>query len=153
MHTTAEFLDAAKAAHGIPSDFALSKALEVPPSGISNYRNGRSLPDTKVAIRLADLLGGDEMRPYVVACVEWERAQRAHNEQEEAMWEVVAAKFRTAARKITSYAKAALWLVTVALLSLFFGGGPDGGAMASELTPQPSPVVAAADPLCIMSNY
>lgn len=149
MHTTLEFLDAVKAAHNIPSDYALAQQLEVTRSAVSAYRTKGALLDTKVALRVADLLGID--RPYVVACVEWERAQRAGNEQEEAMWEIVAAKFKAAARKLTSVAKAALWLATVALLSLFFGGGPNGGAMAAELS-QPSSTVQVADRLCIMSN-
>jgi len=152
MHTTVQLLDAAKARLGV-TDYRLSKLLEVSTSAIPNYRAGRSVLNTEVAIRLADLLADSlgmdqrESRAYVVACAEWERAQRAGNEQEEAMWELVAGKFTAAAKKLATQAKAAAVLIAVGLFSLLFSGTPDGGAMASELAPSPS--VQAAQGPCV----
>lgn len=146
MLTTNEFLDAVKAKHGIASDYKLGQFLELSENAVSHYRKGRSLFDTSVSLKVADALGID--RAFVVACVEHERAERAGKDQEAAMWEIVAGKFiAAAARKLN---KAAAIFVAV-LLSMFLGGGPDGGAQAHEVA-APSPVVATGNQLCIMSN-
>lgn len=135
MLTTNEFLDAVKARHGIPSDYKLGLVLGLTDAAVSHYRKGRSLLDDKVAVKVAELLGVDA--GYVVACVHSERAARSGEEDMAAMWEIVAGKFKAAARKLASFAKAAAVLLMVALFAGFWGGGPDGGALASELAPAP----------------
>lgn len=53
---TAEYLDAAKAALNIESDYALAQRLSVTRTTISLYRSGKSWPDAYACIRLAIIL-------------------------------------------------------------------------------------------------
>src|SRR5437016_3539868 len=68
---TAQYLDAAKRALGIGSDYALAKHLKTSTSRIGNWRAGRSLPNSATAVQLAEILGVDELR--VIADIELER--------------------------------------------------------------------------------
>ena len=54
---TIEYLDAAKRALGVESDYALAKKLQMRASSISNYRAGRSHMDDEVAGKVAAVLG------------------------------------------------------------------------------------------------
>lgn len=54
---SAEYLDAIRRRHKLPSDYAVSKLLGVGVSRISNYRNGRANMDDGIAPRVAELLG------------------------------------------------------------------------------------------------
>jgi hypothetical protein len=55
-NTTTDLMDAVKEAAGIKSDYALSKLLDLEPSGISNYRHGRSQASDEIAFKMAGLL-------------------------------------------------------------------------------------------------
>lgn len=50
---TLEYLDAAKAALNITSDYELAKRLDVSKQAISNYRKGNNHPDSVMAFKLA----------------------------------------------------------------------------------------------------
>jgi hypothetical protein len=54
---TLEYLDAAKRALGVDSDYALAKRLNMRPSSISNYRSGRSSMDDDVCAKVAAAIG------------------------------------------------------------------------------------------------
>ncbi|MBV8635554.1 MAG: helix-turn-helix domain-containing protein [Burkholderiaceae bacterium] len=71
--STLDYLDEAKAKHGLPSDYALSKALGLTTSAISNYRAGRSRIDDDVALKLANLTGRNPLE--VIAAANMERAK------------------------------------------------------------------------------
>ena len=133
MQTTVQLLDAVKAAKGISSDYALAPVLGMTRGAVSNYRQGTRVMDDVAAMKVADALGVDPA--YVVACVHAERAVKEGDDARAAMWEIVAGKFQAAARRVAAFARAAAVLVMAVLLSLFVGGGPDGGAVASPLQP------------------
>src|SRR5258708_481107 len=89
-HTCRDLLDEIKRKHGLRSDYALAKHLEVRVQLISNYRNRRSFPDEVMACRLADELGLP--RGYVLACVAAERADRAEKDDLADTWRALAKK-------------------------------------------------------------
>jgi hypothetical protein len=84
MNTTCDFLDAIKARHGVPSDYALAKTLGVTQQMISRYRTGRDFLSDSVAIQVAKLL---ELEPAVIiAAVHCERAKKP---DEKAVWNTI----------------------------------------------------------------
>lgn len=84
MKTTIEFLDAVKEKHGIPSDYALAKALKVSKQTISGYRYGKSFFDDAHALMVAELL---DLEPaYVMACA---HAERAKKDDEKRAWQTI----------------------------------------------------------------
>mgnify|MGYP001595360811 CR=1 FL=1 len=82
--TTVEFLDAIKAKHHLPSDYALAKILDVHRQVISRYRHGGTF-DEEMAIKVGNLL--DIPGGYVNACVMAERTKRPEVRE---MWQQVA---------------------------------------------------------------
>lgn len=54
-----DYLDAIKARHQLPSDYAAAKALGVTRTSVSRYRNGSDTFADTVAIRVAELLDMD----------------------------------------------------------------------------------------------
>lgn len=74
MRTTNQLLDQVKQQKKLPSDYALAKLLQVTSSRIGNYRSGRSTMDVDLAIKVADILGEDQVK--IVAMLEEERAIR-----------------------------------------------------------------------------
>lgn len=84
LKTTIDFMDAVKARHGIKSDYELSKALGVSQQTISHYRNRGSAMDTKMAVKVAELLALDPLE--VIAAAEIERAERAKDEKAKGFW-------------------------------------------------------------------
>lgn len=124
MTTTVEFLDAIKARHGLPSDYALAAKLGTTRSCISNYRSRRSHLDDSTAIHVANLL---EMEAgYVMACA---HAERAKSDAERTAWKSIMQKLGGAA----------------ALVLIGLGG-------LSAPSPAHAAPVQATDGLCIMSN-
>ncbi|MBN9357525.1 MAG: helix-turn-helix domain-containing protein [Herbaspirillum huttiense] len=85
--STLDFLDEAKAKNGLPSDYALSKALGLTTSAISNYRSGRSRIDDEVALKLAGLTGRNPLE--VIAAANMERAKTP---EMRALWESLLTK-------------------------------------------------------------
>lgn len=59
MKTTAEYLDAIKARHHLPSDYAVAKMLGITRAAVSRYRNNEGTFDDPVSIRAAELLDLD----------------------------------------------------------------------------------------------
>lgn len=99
--TTLDFLDAAKKKLGIESDYALSKALGLTTSAISNYRSGRSRMDAKVALKVAKAAGIDPIVP--MAAVE---AERAKDPEVRAVWESLLEKISKGFNDLLSHVSA-----------------------------------------------
>lgn len=77
MKTTIEWLDAARAASEIQSDYALAKALGITRGALSSLRNGRThLADT-TAVRIAELAGVDPLAVIASAHIEREAKRPA----------------------------------------------------------------------------
>lgn len=83
--TTVDFLDALKARHHLPSDYALAKILGITRSAVSCYRSGKVALGEEMALKVAELL---ETEPgYVLARIAEERTKRP---QVKAAWRKVA---------------------------------------------------------------
>lgn len=116
MLSTNQLLDRAKELHGIPSDYKLAQVLGVAKSAVNNYRVCRSHPDDRVVARLAELT---ELDAGDIAV--WMQFERARDDQARALWRKIAERLQQGA------------VAAAVILSLgFWGGGPDGGAMAAE---------------------
>lgn len=87
MKTTCELLDAVKARHNVPSDYALAKKLEVTQQEVSKYRTGKATLGDSTAIRLAQLL---EIDPGIVLLTV--HAERAKKDDEKAAWTAIIEK-------------------------------------------------------------
>lgn len=81
MNTTLDFLDAVKAKHGIPSDYALAPVLGVTRSAVSKYRNKLDYLSDEKALLVANLL--EINSGIVLAAV---HAERSKSDQEKAAW-------------------------------------------------------------------
>ena len=108
MRTTVEYLDALRARHNLPSDYALSKLLNLTRSAVSSYRTGRTYFDDETAMRVAELLDLDPA--HVLSII---AAERTKSEKVKKAWQRAAA----------ATAALALAAVQVALT------GSDGGAL------------------------
>lgn len=132
MNTT-DLLHAVRAAHGLPSNYALARFLDVRETTLWRWSSGRNTPDDPTAARLAELAGLDP--DSVVAAM---HAERAQTEAERARWHRIADRLKGFAAGV--------------LAALFFGigGPPNGGAHASAAA---FPVAPATVPsLLIMST-
>jgi plasmid maintenance system antidote protein VapI len=87
MRTTLEFLDAIKARHSVPSDYALAKFLGVSRQAVGHYRNTRDYLGPDVAVRVAKLLDLDPA--YVLICTQ---AERERSESARPVWQGLAAR-------------------------------------------------------------
>lgn len=92
MTTTCDFLDAIKARHGLPSDYALAAKIGITRSSVSRLRNHKDTLGDSTAIKVAELLEIDA--GYVAACAHAERAKRA---DEKALWQSIMQKLGSAA--------------------------------------------------------
>jgi hypothetical protein len=82
------WLDQVRQAHGLTSDYQLSKLLAVGSSRIGNYRSGRSEFDEDMASRVGQALG---VHPaHVLATV---RAGKARTDKAREVWESIAKQF------------------------------------------------------------
>jgi len=54
---TSELLDEVKKKLGVSSDYALCKALDIPTGKMSDYRNGKRVPDNYACFKFAEVLG------------------------------------------------------------------------------------------------
>jgi Phage related protein/Helix-turn-helix len=88
MKTTVQFLDAVKAKHNLPSDYALAKILGITRSGVSKFRVGKDYLGEDTAIKVAELLDLDP--GYVMVCI---ASERAKNPQVKAAWKYTAQLF------------------------------------------------------------
>lgn len=87
MLSTLDLLDRAKSATGGASDYRIAQLLGVTRGAVSNYRNGVTVPENPIAMRLADLCGLDPVE--VVASVNLERAK---SETDRELWEMILAR-------------------------------------------------------------
>ncbi|MBD1410261.1 DUF3693 domain-containing protein [Burkholderia contaminans] len=101
MKTTAQWLDALKERLGLPSDYAVAKALGVTRGAVSHYRTGRSAFDDVTAVRAAELLGMDPA--VMLASVQYERAK---NEDVREAWASLLEKFSEGFRTLVLRANA-----------------------------------------------
>lgn len=136
MLTTAKLIEAAKAKHGMPSNYRLARVLGISDNTMVNWAKGHTYPDDINTIRLAALGGFDPAE--ALAAVAAERA--GSNAETRKVWETVAKRSR-----------AAVAAFMAVILSMFIGGGPDGGAYASEVN-RPALHASTGDRLCIMST-
>lgn len=77
-----ELIEKAKEKAGLPSDYALAKAMAIERQVISQWKGGKRHPSNEEAVQLATLAGLDEMR--VIAEIE---LRTAKNEKKRAFWE------------------------------------------------------------------
>ncbi len=84
LKTIDRYLDAAKARHKLPSDYALAKKLKVGASHISNYRSGRSHPDDAMAVHLARLLDIGPLE--IIAAAHYHRASKLGDSEGMRLW-------------------------------------------------------------------
>ncbi len=114
MLTTVELLAAARAAHGIPSNYRLARVLNVSDKSIQRWNTGKNTPDDAMASRLAEMAGLDP--DSVVAAM---HAERAVTEAERARWQRIAHRLQAVAACV--------------ILSLVgFGASPDARATGSH---------------------
>jgi transcriptional regulator with XRE-family HTH domain len=86
---TAQYLDAAKKALQITSDYALAQRLGIYHSNVSNWRAGRNFPDRAMCRELAGIVGVEPVQ--LIADVELERAIKHRNAEERKLWERIRA--------------------------------------------------------------
>ncbi len=88
MKSTVEYLEAVKEAAGLPSDYALAKALGVSHTSIIAYRNGRSALGIETSMKVGELLGIDGHAVYAQGQIE-----RAKNAEVTEFWRAISEKF------------------------------------------------------------
>lgn len=116
MLTTAALISAAKLHAGIPSNYKLARALDVPEKTVSRWNAGHNLPDDENAAKLAQLAGLDA--GVVVASI---RAQRSDAPHMREFWEHIAQRLQGAGAVVVAFG-------ICAVLSLWTSGVPDAGA-------------------------
>lgn len=62
MSYVTELMDKVKAAHNIPSDYALAKKLGVGRAAVSKWRLEKGIPEWDTVFQLADLLQLDDQK-------------------------------------------------------------------------------------------
>jgi hypothetical protein len=85
-------LDRAKLIHKLPSDYKLALVMGVGHASLKNYRDGKTLPDSRVITKICELTGDDPM--ILAAEIECERAKTAEAKN---LWAGVAARLALAA--------------------------------------------------------
>jgi transcriptional regulator with XRE-family HTH domain len=84
MQTTLDYLNAAKQALGIDSDYALAKWLGVTKQSASNWKNGKNIIDDYAAAKIADALGLDPLE--VIAVANMERSEQKQEKERRDYW-------------------------------------------------------------------
>jgi len=85
MKKISDYLDAARTAQNLPSDYALANYLGLTKQAVSRYRNNKGAFDLDVAWRVADAIGCDPAE--VVAACEFQRANCAHDVARAKLWQ------------------------------------------------------------------
>src|SRR6266568_3855466 len=67
MKSTVQFLDAVRVRHGLTSDYQLAKFLRARQQTISRYRNGQSMMDEAMCLKIAAALSLDDPGEVLVA--------------------------------------------------------------------------------------
>src|SRR6266700_741173 len=86
MKSTVQFLDAVRVRHGLTSDYQLAKFLRARQQTISRYRNGQSMMDEEMCLKIAAALSLDDPGEVLVA-IAHEREKRPEVKR---AWERVA---------------------------------------------------------------
>lgn len=92
MRTTVDFLDAVKARHSLPSDYALAPYLGITRAQVSRLRNQKDYLGDSTALTVAKLL---ELDPAEVVAAA--HAERAKTPDKKAMWESIMERLGRAA--------------------------------------------------------
>lgn len=85
MKTTLDYIEDAKKALGIDSDYAIAKWLGTTRQTLNNWRKGRQILDDYSALKIAEALGVPQLQIIAQA-----NAEREKDTQRKAFWERVA---------------------------------------------------------------
>lgn len=111
MRTIDQVLDKAQRVQKVRSDYKLGLCLGIGQSSLSNYRNGKSLPDEKVCMKLADAMGEDP------GCLTVEMyAQRAKDDETRDLWLSIAKRLQSGFANVQMMAYLAIFLVAACAL-------------------------------------
>lgn len=88
MKTTVEYLDDIKQRLGLPSDYALAKALGITRESVSQLRNGKTSMGIETAMKAGEFLRVDGHRVYADSQIE-----RARKPEIREFWLSVSEKF------------------------------------------------------------
>jgi plasmid maintenance system antidote protein VapI len=89
LKSTIDFLDDAKVALGLASDYSLAKTIGIPPSQITRFRSGKRGLSSYAAMRLGEILGHDPMELLATNEAELEK-----DEERKEQWEIWAKKLQ-----------------------------------------------------------
>ena len=89
MRTISDVLDRAKKVQKVTSDYKLSLTVGIRESSLSDYRNGKSLPNEINCIKLADAMGEDP----ALLTIEMQ-AQRAKTPEARKLWAGIAQRLQ-----------------------------------------------------------
>jgi hypothetical protein len=95
MWTTSRLLAAAKKGVGLPSNYALTRALGITDKTMSRWSTGKGFPDELLCIRLAAMADADPAE--VLAGIAAERAASSSDDEVRKVWETIAKRSRAAA--------------------------------------------------------
>lgn len=90
MRTMVQVLDKAQRVQKVKSDYKLGLCIGIGSQSLSNYRNGKTLPDEKACLKLAPAMGEDP----AVLVVEMQ-VQRAKDDQTRALWLDIAKRLQS----------------------------------------------------------
>lgn len=90
--TIPDLLDKAMVIHKLPSYYKLALVMGVDHKSLRNYRDGKTLPDARVLVKLCELTGDDA--GVLLAEIE---EQRAKTDEAKALWHQIAARLQSAA--------------------------------------------------------
>lgn len=85
---TVEYLDAIQAKYALPSDYAISKKLNITRTAVSHYRGGKGYFSDEIAQRAAELLG---IHPGIVMLDMY--TERANDSKTRSVWQDIQAGF------------------------------------------------------------
>src|SRR6266568_1850520 len=92
MQTTVQFLDAVRVRHGLTSDYQLAKFMGMRTQTISRYRNGHTMMDEAMCLKIAAALGVEQGE--VLVAIAFEREKRA---EVKSAWQRVAQRLASVA--------------------------------------------------------
>lgn len=105
MFSVPDFLDRAKSAAGIESDYALGKLTGLGKANISSYRLEKSAPDERAILKLCALTGDDPAE--IASLIQWSRAS---NDDAASLWRRVAEQVKKAGNFVIAFTLVAMVL-------------------------------------------
>jgi len=124
-----DFIERAMQGAGVSSAYGLAKATGLTDAAISNYRNGKTLPDERAIVLLCQFTGDD---PMMVA-IQVQHA-RAANDEAKSLWAGVADRLKVSVQA----AKTAVLIAIIAIASQH--GAARAQSLPPALLPQANPV-------------